>query len=71
MRSLVLSSTHSASTITFRSEMAWKSGVLVVRTTTTTVLQLYVLTYVCEYSAVLDDVLFILTAHSRIYFWQH
>ena len=51
--------------------MAWKSGVLVVRTTTTTVLQLYVLTYVCEYSAVVDDVLFILNAHSRIYFWQH
>ena len=70
MRSLVLSSTHSASTITLRSEMAWKSGVLVVRTTTT-VLQLYVLTYVCEYSAVVDDVLIILNAHNRIYFWQH
>ena len=48
--------------------MAWKSGVLVVRTTTTTVLQLYVLTYVC---AVVDDVLIILNAHNRIYFWQH
>lgn len=46
--------------------MARKSGVLVVPTTT--VLQLYVLTYVC---AVVDDVLNILNAHNRIYFWQH
>ena len=51
--------------------MAWKSGVLVVPTTTTVLQLLYILTYVCEYSAVVDDVLFILNTHSRIYFWQH